>query len=162
MEKRKDGPVLYGILCLEPFVVGFVQTVIEDDKGKAITVTVKEPCLCTKLDKTRALYVNSVSDIKILSEISSIPAEVSHWSNLDIAALRAEGNHYFAKEDWVAAIDLYSQCISKSMESVQPSSKSPNPKVRKKKGAVSNGGVNKQNESDSETVIMAYSNRAAS
>ncbi|XP_073389149.1 methyltransferase FGSG_00040 [Physcomitrium patens] len=187
VEKRKDERVLYGTLCVEPFVLSFVQTVIEDDEGKAITliiydpildgesvmemanirycqgtkVAIKEPYLCTLPDKTRALCVNSVGDITILSEISSLPTDVSPWSNLDIAALRAEGNRYFAKEDWVGAIDLYSQCISKSMESVRPSSKSPNSKARKKKMAVYNGGATKQNELDSETVTLAYSNRAA-
>lgn len=183
VEKRHEGCVLYGTLCVEAFFVSFVQTLVEDKEGKVMTlmiddpelnwgkvkirysegakIAIKEPFLCCLPDKTLALYVNTEDDIAILPEMPFLPSDVSPWSKLEAADLRTEGNRFFAKEDWVTAIDLYSQCIVKAMESLQ-TPKSPTLKARKKKGgAISNGGTNRLGSSDPETVMLAYSNRAA-
>ena len=186
--KRHNGRVLYGTLCVEAFFFSFIQTLVEDDDGKAMRVmidnpdpncstawgkvkiryceeakvAIKEPYLSALPDKSLALYVNTEDDIIILSETPFLPSNVSPWSKLDAADLRTEGNRFFAKEDWVGAIDLYSKCIEKSMESLR--SKPPT-KARKKKGSVGNGNTisdtNRLGFSDPETVMLAYSNRAA-
>lgn len=187
VEKRHEGCVLYGTICVEAFFLSFVQTLVEDDEGKVMTlmiddaeldcdsswgkvkirysegakIAIKEPYLSTLPDKTLAIYVNTEDDITILSEMPCLPSDVSPCSKLEAADLRTEGNRFFAKEDWVGAIDLYSKCIMKSMESLR-TPKSPTPKARRKKGgSMSNGGTNRLGFSDPETVMLAYSNRAA-
>jgi tetratricopeptide (TPR) repeat protein len=191
LETRHEGRVLYGTLCVEAFFLNFVQTLVEDDDGKVMTViiddpdldcdsswgkvkirycegakvAIKEPYLSSLPDTSLVLYVNTEDDIEILSETLFLPSDVSPWSKLDAADLRTEGNRFFAKEDWVGAIDLYSKCIMKSMETLRSK---PPPKPRRKKGSVAaNGGgspflgMNRLGFSDPETVMLAYSNRAA-
>jgi len=180
--KRYHGRVLYATICADTFFLSLIQTLVEDDEGhaarvmiddasldgsaswakvqrryaKGAKVAIKAPFLSDLPDESIALYVNTEEDLIVLSDNTPNIVEADPWEGMDAAALRTEGNRLFTKQDWPGAIDLYTKCLQKAVES---SKRKTNPK-NKKKGHLENGGVN-NGKVAAETVMLAYSNRAA-
>lgn len=181
--KRYHGRVLYATICADTFFLSLIQTLVEDDEGhaarvmiddftldgsaswakvqarypKGAKIAIKAPFLSDLPDESIALYVNTEEDLIVFSDSSpSNMTQVNLWAGMDAASLRTEGNRLFAKQDWTGAIKLYTKCIQKSWDTKQ---RKPNSKNKKKgqgdNGAISNGKV------AVETVMLAYSNRAA-
>lgn len=180
--KRNHGRVLYATICADTFFLSLIQTLVEDDEGHAARVmiddatldgsaswakvqrryprgakiAIKAPFLSDLPDESIALYVTSEEDLVVLSDSSPSTVEFDSYGIMDAATLRTEGNRLFAKQDWPGAIGFYTKCIQKAMSTNQ---RKPNAKNRKKghseNGATSNGKVS------TETVVLAYSNRAA-
>uniref|UniRef100_A0A7I4F6F9 SET domain-containing protein n=1 Tax=Physcomitrium patens TaxID=3218 RepID=A0A7I4F6F9_PHYPA len=180
--KRNHGRVLYATICADTFFLSLIQTLVEDDEGLAARVmiddatldgsaswakvqrryprgakiAIKAPFLSDLPDESIALYVTSEEDLVVLSDSSPSTVEFDSYGIMDAATLRTEGNRLFAKQDWPGAIGFYTKCIQKAMSTNQ---RKPNAKNRKKghseNGATSNGKVS------TETVVLAYSNRAA-
>jgi len=139
---------------------------------KGMKIAIRNPFLSDLPDESVALRVHSEDDVVILSEGPPLlPSEVNPpWTKLDAADLRTEGNRLFAKHDWAGAIDFYSKCIRKSLLSVspakQPQPPAPRGKKKKKPGSSNHAIPNKATVKsvalvDQDTVMLAYSNRAA-
>ncbi|KAG0574845.1 hypothetical protein KC19_VG296300 [Ceratodon purpureus] len=182
--KRNHGRVLYATICADTFFLSLIQTLVEDDEGhaarvmiddatldgsaswakaqrrypKGAKVAIKAPFLSDLPDESIALYVNSEEDLVVLSDSSPYVAEVDPWEGVDVASLRAEGNRLFSKGDWPGAIEFYTKCIQKATSSNQrkiPGSKN------KKRGHSESNGLTSNGKVSTETVMLAYSNRAA-
>jgi tetratricopeptide (TPR) repeat protein len=101
--------------------------------------------------------VNTENDLVVQSDFPAASIEVNVWAKLDAAALQAEGNRLFAKQDWTGSIEPYTKCIQKLLELVH---QKPTSNKHKRKRAVENGTASNGKVVD-ETVILVYSNRAA-
>ncbi|CAM6050842.1 unnamed protein product [Sphagnum compactum] len=180
--KRYHGRVLHVTLCAEAFFLNLIQTMVEDEDGYAARVmiedslagltswakvqgrypngakiSIKAPLLSELPDDSVALYVNTEDDLIVQSDFPAVSVEVNVWAKLDAAALRAEGNRLFARQDWTGSIELYTKCIQKCQDSVR---RKPTLNKHKKKGASENGTTSNGKVVD-ETVMLAFSNRAA-
>ncbi len=101
--------------------------------------------------------MNTENDLVVQSDFPAASIEVNIWAKLDAAALQAEGNRLFAKQDWTGSIEPYTKCIQKCLELVH---QKPTSNKHKRKRAGENGTASNGKVVD-ETVILAYSNRAA-
>ncbi len=95
--------------------------------------------------------MNTEDDLIVQSDFPAASIEVNVWAKLDAAALQAEGNRLFAKQDWTGSIEPYTKCI----QNFWSWSNKHKRKRAGENGTTSNGKV------VDETVILAYSNRAA-
>lgn len=183
--KRNHGRVLYATICADTFFLSLIQTLVEDDEGhaarvmiddatldgssswskvqrrypKGAKVAIKAPFLSDLPDESIALYVNSEEDLVVISDASPYSTELDPWDGVDAAALRAEGNRLFSKGDWPGAIEFYTKCIHKAMSSNQR--KPAGSKSKKKAHSSDSNGATSNGKVSTETVMLAYSNRAA-
>eukprot|EP01018_Ginkgo_biloba_P013777 Gb_00792 [translate_table: standard] len=162
LENSHTGRVLYGTLCVDAFrAIDMILTVLEDVSGRAVRVKinvngepssastyedvqrlypkgakvgVNEPRLKRAANNCLILWVDNPSNIEC---VSSFP--VPNDECLSVEELRKVGNRCFGDEDWMGAINLYSQCIERATneEPVAMSSTSAN-----------------------QTLLLSFSNRA--
>jgi tetratricopeptide (TPR) repeat protein len=101
--------------------------------------------------------VNTEDGLIVQSDFPAASIEVNVWAKLDAAALQAEGNRLFAKQDRTGSMEPYTKRIQKFLELVH---QKPTSNKHKRKRAGENDTTSNGKVVD-ETMILAYSNRAA-
>ncbi|KAH9311047.1 hypothetical protein KI387_026082 [Taxus chinensis] len=126
------GRVLYGTLCVNPFKISGVMTLLEDDHGFAVRVAIynvaqaaslsciypqgakvaiKEPYFKRALDGSLAVRVENPDN---LQRVADFPAEIREpvVAAVDLEEERSKGNECFRKQDWHGAVIHYTNCIN--------------------------------------------------
>lgn len=155
------GRVVYGTLCAEAFRISGIMTVLEDDKGLAVRlsiynaahsqtnikmlypmgakVAIREPYFKRAVDCSLGIRVDNPANVEIL-----VPQKEKRAENLpyvDVEEVRKKGNSCFRDKEWDAAAEHYTKCIDAALLQLNQRSSNDN--------------------NDMKTcLLLAYSNRA--
>ncbi|CAM6099621.1 unnamed protein product [Calypogeia fissa] len=142
--ERHYGRVLHGKLCVKPFMISAIFSVLEDEAGNGVRLTVynvlsatvslqdvearfpmgmrvivKEPFFKLCADGKTSIRVDNPADI-VLDETwkneSPLPDSCNDAELIaELEAIRSKGNELFGAQNWIGAVNKYSKCIDKAI-----------------------------------------------
>eukprot|EP01018_Ginkgo_biloba_P013722 Gb_24395 [translate_table: standard] len=160
------GRVVYGTLCVDAFKVVGIYSVMEDEYGRAVRLSIYNVALSTStFEDVQRLYPKGtklaikepfvkrgsadgcvmirVDNPKTIEFLSSPEKTASISTCLNVEELRKRGNRCFGDGDWTGAVSLYTLCIEKATNEEPASLCSTS-----------------ANKSENQNLLLSYANRA--
>eukprot|EP01018_Ginkgo_biloba_P013723 Gb_24396 [translate_table: standard] len=160
------GRVVYGTLCVDAFKIVGIYSVMEDENGRAVKLSIYNVALSTStFEDVQRLYPKGtklaikepfvkrgskdgcvmirVDNPKTIEFLSSPEKTASISTCLSVEELRKRGNRCFGDEDWMGAVNLYTLSIEKATNEEPASMCSTSP-----------------NKSENQNLLLSYTNRA--